>query len=173
MTTITHKPVAAPLTASAIARLSPLDRHLLARLGPLALEDTHEICDEQVPPVVFRTMSEEHFQLSLATGWHVSDERDNFLGQAARRPEDWVGSEHRIVPEGTVAGRWAYSGYLNHSPDGIGRVVMIATHPDDGWELHLDGDDEGGYFRTLQPIPVIRFITYTERVDSRTWLPLA
>ena len=120
----------------------------------------------ELPNFVFRAMSDEHYQKSLREGFHQSDERGNYIGQAKADPELWEGE--KPVPEGTVAGRWAYIGYISNSPDGIGRIVKIQVHPDDGWELHPD-DDEGGYYRTFKPIPVERFISASAPIDSRSW----
>lgn len=115
---------------------------------------------DDTPTHVFRTMSEEHFQDSLRKGFHQSDERGNYLGQLNDDPEGWAGYEDQAVPEGTVAGRWAYPGYLVNSPSGLGRVVKIQVRPEDEWEPHPD-DDEGGYFRTFKPIPTDRFVAWT------------
>lgn len=138
--------------------------HLLRVLGPAAVSENWE--EAGLPEFVFRVMSEEHFQISLQEGFHISDERANYIGQKAANPEFWEGEEPEA--EGTVAGRYAYLGYLSKSPNGVGRVVKIQVHPDDDWEVHPD-DDEGGYIRAFQPIPVNRFVAWTDPIDPETW----
>jgi hypothetical protein len=115
-----------------------------------------------LPQHVYRTMSEDHFQQSLRDGYHQSDERGNYIGQAADNPEYWEGVTPE--PEGTVAGYWPQPGYLLNSPNGIGRVVRIRVQPEDGWEVH---PDESEYMRTFKPIPADRFEAWTKPMNVR------
>lgn len=139
---------------------------------PEASEDFHyspEGFSDELPSHVYRAMSEEDFQRSMQRGWHQSDERGNYIGQKAADPEGW--GEESAPAEGTVAGRWAYPGYLLNSDDGVGRIVKIKVEPNDGWEPHPD-DDEGGYFRTFKPIPTDRFEDWTDPHHNQTWAPI-
>lgn len=153
--------------------MTVLDDHLLAVLGPDALgpsideRSSHPDIAQGVPAFVFRAMSEEHFRLSLRSGWHASDERGNYIGQAAAHPRLWAG-QPAPQPEGTVAGRWALPGYLTASPDLTGRVVKISADAADGWTLHPD-DDEGVYVRTFQPVAAGAFVGWSARIHARGW----
>lgn len=137
-------------------------------LGPQSEEDAwdDENVDWGTPKYLYRAMSEDHFQQSMRDGVHQSDERGNWIGQSKDDPDF---PPEQAIPEGTVAGRWSYPGYLANSPNGIGRIVKIEVRPEDGWEPHTEADDEGGYFRTFKPIPTDRFVGWTEPMDGRTF----
>ena len=124
-------------------------------------DDEHATLD-YIPPFVYRVMSEEDYQQSLIQGWHQSDERWTYPGQATRDPEGWAEMMEQAVPEGTVAGYWAELGYLANSPTGIGRVVKIKVDPADGWQKHEQVD----YLQTFKRIPVERFLAVSEPIRS-------
>lgn len=136
-----------------------LDPDIYEHMLPEFNEEHHRdnFNPDELPPYLFRAMSEDHFQKSMKDGVHQSDERGNYIGQGVSDQ-----------PEGTVAGRWAYPGYLANSPDQVGRVVKIRTDPEDGWKPHPD-DDEGGYFQTFNPIPTDRFESWTDPINAKTW----
>lgn len=152
---------------------------LARRLGPEAVEPdgrsphplvkpdgTPNFDPSTVSGHVFRTMSEQHYRQSLRSGFHSSDERGNYIGQAKENPELW--GDEKPWAEGTVAGRWAYPGYIQ--PGQVGRVVKVRVHPEDGWRPHPD-DDEGGWVHTYNKIPTDRFeaVTPPLRSPSRGW----
>lgn len=132
-----------------------------------------------MPQYLYRTMSEQHFLDSLKSGIHQSDGRMNWPGQAKLdNYEGW--DPGSAVEEGTVAGRWAYPGYLfnarfgpNHEidPEARGRIVKIQVDPEDEWEYHADADDEGGYYRTFKPIPTSRFVGWTPPMSAKDYMP--
>lgn len=121
---------------------------LTHHLGPEHDENhpSHEQYWGGLPPHVYRVMSDEHYQQSMRTGVHQSDERGNYIGQAKADPEGWKGME--ATPEGTVAGRWAELGYSK--PHQLTRVAKIKVDPSVGWKVHEDAEDMA---RTMHPIP--------------------
>lgn len=128
--------------------------HVSNRLGPQSSQHwwMNEHPDwSDTPSHVFRVMSEEDFRQSMERGYHKSDERNTYMGMA-RRGEI---PKHEAHPEGTVAGRFMYSGYMGHSR-GWSRVVKISVDPADKWEQHPDYE-EGDAFRTFASIPTSRF----------------
>jgi ribosomal protein S18 acetylase RimI-like enzyme len=94
------------------------------------------------PRYLFRAISEEDYQASLARGYLLSDQRMN------------------LAEEGTVAAvndpTFYLPGKLASSEPGehLGRVVRIEYRDEDGWLL-----DRDGYVKTPQPIPM-------ERIDA-------
>ena len=108
-----------------------------------------------VPEHVYRVMSQQDYQDSMRRGWHQSDERGNYQGQARRDPETWKDMEAK--PEGTVAGRWVESGYM-HNADGPAVAVKIKTHPSVGWKPHYDDPE---FLHTMQRIPTSHFVAAT------------
>ena len=130
-----------------------LGKQFAKLLGPEATPEHHGDVWDTIPSHVFRVMSEHDYQTSVERGYHQSDERETYPGMA-RRGEI---PEEEASPEGTVASRVPFAGYLSHAEGGHGRVVKIAVHPDDEWEFHPDYE-EGDAFRTFKPIPSSRFV---------------
>lgn len=122
-------------------------------LGPEATPEHHGEVWDTIPSHVFRVMSERDYQSSLQRGYHRSDERETYPAMAKRGEIP----HEEAVPEGTVASRTPFPGYLSHAEGGVGRIVKIAVHPDDAWEFHPDYE-EGDAFRTFRPIPTDRFV---------------
>jgi hypothetical protein len=140
---------------------------LTEHLGPEASEDHpgHETADwDRLPSHVYRVMSDEHLEITRRTGFHQSDERNNYIGQAKESPlmaQHWAEQGKEPEREGTVAGRWAETGYASKSPTGRAVVAKIEVDPEDGWEDHPDVPGE--YARTMKPIPAHRIVAVTPR----------
>jgi len=97
---------------------------------------------------LFRGMSEEDFQQSKARGFIQSD------GRKAISPE-W---------EGTNAGLDMATAQTYMPPEGLGRVVKIAVHPEDHAKWFTSRNDD--YARTREPIPWDRVEAHTSAFDK-------
>jgi len=128
-----------------------ITQHLVDKFGPDGDPDWEGFERQRgMPEHVYRTMSEEDFQASMARGWHKSDERNNYRAQGFEDAD----------PEGTVANAWPEWGYLSNAKDGLGRMVKIKTHPDDGWQEHPI--EPGEYWHTHSQIPTSRFVAWSD-----------
>lgn len=157
----------APQPQHRVLSHSQFDVFLRDQLGDEASEDSeaHEgVAFDSVPPHVFRVVSDEDYRQSMERGYMRSDERNNWKAQAAQEGRD----PDAVPTEGTVAGRWAETGYL---PEGApGRIVKFDTSHHPGWEVHPHVD-EGDYIRTEGEIPMSSAVAVTPplTLDRRNW----